>query len=370
MDFIIHCFFNNFYLRFQFFLTWESSFYFFWVCVLSNNVNILLYFIIFPLISLIIRPETPPNTPQRARIAAQQSERDRRVLDSPEHRRLSEPHNNRIPPPRLNLPNIPGPFPAVSNNNADPFVAPGQPTVYNGQTYNHLPPDLAARMAAMPAMPARRQRRNFQTIQNPAVSLPSIQPVAPPPPPPQVYHNLPADLAAQLAGLPAMRVPQQYQNRQATPPPPPIQVYNHLPHELATQMVYLPAIPPMLRQRAINNPAPFPMPPPFQQAAPPPLPPPAQPDELPPPPANPDALPKARQPFNSNWPVHYLGKMDVECRSCKALHWMDERLVKSSKRNPLFGMCCTSGKIKLPKLEAPPAEIQNFLSGSNFKTIS
>ena len=31
-------------------------------------------------------------------------------------------------------------------------------------------------------------------------------------------------------------------------------------------------------------------------------------------------LPLARQPFNPNWPVHYLGKMDVICPDCRALH--------------------------------------------------
>ena len=112
-------------------------------------------------ISLNIRPETPPNTPQRVRIAAQQSERDSRVLDSPEHRRLSEPHSSRVPPPRLNLPNIPAPLPAGSNSSVDPFAAPGQPAVYNGQVYNNLPAGLAAQVAqvaAMAPMPALRQR--------------------------------------------------------------------------------------------------------------------------------------------------------------------------------------------------------------------
>ena len=59
-------------------------------------------------------------------------------------------------------------------------------------------------------------------------------------------------------------------------------------------MADLPAMPPVLRQRAINDPAPFPMPPPNQQDAPPPSPPPIQLDELPPPPANQNTLPKAR----------------------------------------------------------------------------
>ena len=56
--------------------------------VLLYNVgfsSFLFLFIFFPLIPLNIRPETPPNTPQRVRIAAQQSERDSHVLDSPEH---------------------------------------------------------------------------------------------------------------------------------------------------------------------------------------------------------------------------------------------------------------------------------------------
>jgi len=112
--------------------------------------------------SVTIRPETPPNTPQRVRIYAQQAERDSRVLDSPEHRCLSEPQSSRMPPPRLNLPHIPAPVPAVPNSSVDPFAAPGQPAVLNGQTYNNLPAALAAQvaaLAAMPPMPAVCQRR-------------------------------------------------------------------------------------------------------------------------------------------------------------------------------------------------------------------
>ena len=130
-------------------------------------------------------------------------------------------------------------------------------------------------------------------------------------------------------------------------------------------MANLPAMQPVRQYQAPCNPAPapapFPMPPPIQPDAPLPV----EPDEPPPPPDNPDALPEAHKPFDPNWPVHYLGKMEVVCRSCNALHWMDEWLVKSSKRNPLFGMCCTSGKIKLPRLENPPGEILNLLSGQD-----
>jgi hypothetical protein len=57
--------------------------------------------------------------------------------------------------------------------------------------------------------------------------------------------------------------------------------------------------------------------------------------------------------------------MDVVCSNCNALHWIDEWLVKSTKQEPCFGMCCKSGKVKLPKLEAPPVEISNLLSGQD-----
>ena len=221
------------------------------------------------------------------------------------------------------MPNVPAQFPAVPNSSVDPFAAPGQPAVYNGRTYNNLPAGLAAQVAALGAvapMPALHQHRSRRAPENPAPAP------APLPPPVRAYPHLPEELAMQMAALHAMPAMPQHRNRQA-------------PH----------------------NPAPFPMPPPIQPGAPPPV----EPDELPPPPVNANALPEARQPFNRNWPVHSLGKMDVECRSCKALHWMDEQLVKSSKKTPIFGMCCTSGKIKLPKLANPPGEILNLLSGQD-----
>ena len=67
------------------------------------------------------RPETPSNTPQRARAAACQNEHDQRNLDSPEHRRI--PHNADSPPhiPPLQLPiaplqhPIPQPLPVPEN---------------------------------------------------------------------------------------------------------------------------------------------------------------------------------------------------------------------------------------------------------------
>jgi hypothetical protein len=40
-------------------------------------------------------------------------------------------------------------------------------------------------------------------------------------------------------------------------------------------------------------------------------------------------------------PVHYLGRMNVACPDCGALHWEAEKLVKTSRvSNPKFGQCC------------------------------
>ena len=66
------------------------------------------------------------------------------------------------------------------------------------------------------------------------------------------------------------------------------------------------------------------MPPPIQPAAPPPSDQPDEPpDEPPPSQANTNELPKAHQPFDPTWPVHYLGKMDVMCKRCNAYHWIN-----------------------------------------------
>ena len=51
--------------------------------------------------------------------------------------------------------------------------------------------------------------------------------------------------------------------------------------------------------------------------------------------------------------------MEVICSDCGALHWASEKLARSTK----FGMCCHSGKIKVPKLDDPPPELLHLLSG-------
>ena len=120
----------------------------------------------------------------------------------------------------------------------------------------------------------------------------------------------------------------------AAPVPPPI----------ALPMLYQPPPPP---QQPLPHPAVLPLP---DQPAPTPKPP---------------CWHWAFKPFDHNWPVHYLGRMDVACPNCGALHWIDEKRENSPIADPDFGMCCLRGKIKIPRLDDPPPELLNLLSGQD-----
>ncbi|KAI8540035.1 hypothetical protein RHMOL_Rhmol09G0230200 [Rhododendron molle] len=67
---------------------------------------------------------------------------------------------------------------------------------------------------------------------------------------------------------------------------------------------------------------------------------------------------------------HYLGRMDVSCFHCKALHWMGEKLANSSLIHPFFGTCCLQGKIKLPSLIAPSLALQELYDGNDERSKS
>ncbi|KAF5318680.1 hypothetical protein D9619_010670 [Psilocybe cf. subviscida] len=72
----------------------------------------------------------------------------------------------------------------------------------------------------------------------------------------------------------------------------------------------------------------------------------------------------ARRPRTAPIVPHDLGRMDIECLSCHALHWDAERLSSSSKKNPRFGMCCSEGKVRLPMLEPPPEPLTTLLTAN------
>ena len=323
---------------------------------------------------IVSRPETPPNTPQRVRIAAQQLERNQRIMDSPQNRRSPNPQGIQVPPLQFGISQWPA-GPTFSNHHNDPF---------GGRAMVPPPPIFPPAAPMFP--PAAPMVLHGPALVPPAPALvpptPALVPPAPAlvPPAPALVPPAPAlVLPAPALVLPAPALippaPALVPPAPALVPPAPVvfggQVYNHLPANLAAHMAALQAPPAPLRRARGNRQRRQASPPPLQRIQPPPLPPPPPPPPAPqfvapaPPPPNPLILPKARQPFDPLWPRHYLGKMDIQCVNCNALHWIDERLVNSSRREPKFGMCCTSGKILLDKLDEPPAEIKQLLYGQD-----
>ncbi|KAJ7777827.1 hypothetical protein DFH07DRAFT_730985, partial [Mycena maculata] len=71
--------------------------------------------------------------------------------------------------------------------------------------------------------------------------------------------------------------------------------------------------------------------------------------------------PLARCPFVVEPEHHDLGRMNLKCRHCDALHWSGEKLAKSSNASPEFGMCCNHGKVEIGKLEDPPERLKRLL---------
>jgi hypothetical protein len=73
----------------------------------------------------------------------------------------------------------------------------------------------------------------------------------------------------------------------------------------------------------------------------------------------------ARRPYQEPILRHDVGDMDVKCPWCGALHWMNEKLSHSSRTNPIFGLCCDSGKVVLPVLQDPPRPLKALLEGND-----
>ena len=73
----------------------------------------------------------------------------------------------------------------------------------------------------------------------------------------------------------------------------------------------------------------------------------------------------ARRPYREPVTRHDLGRMEVKCRWCGALHWMGEKISNSLESNPLFGLCCNSGKVVLPTLRDPPGVLKALLEDND-----
>ncbi|KAJ3766711.1 hypothetical protein FB446DRAFT_627941, partial [Lentinula raphanica] len=75
----------------------------------------------------------------------------------------------------------------------------------------------------------------------------------------------------------------------------------------------------------------------------------------------------ARKPYHEPIERHDLGRMEYLCQSCKALHWLNERIAGSSKSSPQFGMCCKHGEVQIPLLQAPPEYLQILLTSQDYQ---
>lgn len=73
----------------------------------------------------------------------------------------------------------------------------------------------------------------------------------------------------------------------------------------------------------------------------------------------------ARLPYQEPARRHDLGHMNVKCSSCGALHWMNERNSHSLSSNPIFGLCCDSGKVILPVLRDPPPCLKDLFDSDS-----
>ncbi|KZP24540.1 hypothetical protein FIBSPDRAFT_929756 [Athelia psychrophila] len=73
--------------------------------------------------------------------------------------------------------------------------------------------------------------------------------------------------------------------------------------------------------------------------------------------------PPARRAYQEPITRHDLGRMDIPCVHCGALHWIDERLADSSLRTPKFGSCCAHGQVQLEPLQDPPYPLQQLFLG-------
>jgi hypothetical protein len=140
-----------------------------------------------------IRDPTPPTTPERVRNVAQRNERDQRVLDSPEHHRT--PHHVRIARLGVSVPPIPPPV-----FMPPPIAPPPAPL------YSHLPAHLAEQYAALPPLNPRRQAL-VAPVPAPQLAPAFIPAPAPAPAPVMRYQHLPADLAQRVAALPPLIQP-------------------------------------------------------------------------------------------------------------------------------------------------------------------
>ena len=58
--------------------------------------------------------------------------------------------------------------------------------------------------------------------------------------------------------------------------------------------------------------------------------------------------------------------MEVVCSKCFALHWLNAKLDRRLKEEPLFGTCCSNGNVQLLKLsQLPPTLLELYTTDTS-----
>ncbi|CAO3618736.1 unnamed protein product [Mucor hiemalis] len=64
-----------------------------------------------------------------------------------------------------------------------------------------------------------------------------------------------------------------------------------------------------------------------------------------------------------------LGRMNIKCNDCGALHWIDEKPAASTIASPIWETCCKKGKVKLDVLVEPPEPLKSLMDGTHVKSV-
>jgi len=76
-------------------------------------------------------------------------------------------------------------------------------------------------------------------------------------------------------------------------------------------------------------------------------------------------VPRARAVHQEPVARHSLGHMNDMCPKCGALHFVSERLSRSTINEPQFGMCCLSDQVVLPNFPPAPRELRELFDGTS-----
>ena len=79
-------------------------------------------------------------------------------------------------------------------------------------------------------------------------------------------------------------------------------------------------------------------------------------------------LPLGRRSYIEPVARHTVGRMNYICEHCHALHFLDEKLTKSSNNHPKFSTCCLEGQIVLPMPMLPPQPLRNLMNGEDLRS--